>query len=193
MTMQKKVVTFFLLFLGLLWFWVSVIQCSGQDLRECVRERYLSQVGIREKSGHNDGKAVEMYLASCRLQAGAPWCAAFVNWCLQSCGAPAAGSGWSPDWFPVSKIIWAGGTGKDKTRGLSRDSGALPQRGDVLGIYFPSKGRVAHVLFCEEWRGESVITVEGNTNEKGSREGDGVYRKIRLTAQIYVAARWIPK
>jgi hypothetical protein len=192
MSAQKKFVVWFLMLLGLLWFWVSVLQCSAQGSRDCVRAAYMSQVGVRELSGHNDGQAVEMYLASCKLKAGAPWCAAFVNWCLKSCGAPHSNSGWSPDWFPPDKVIWTGGSaGRGKDKGLSGDSGALPLPGDVLGIYFPSKKRIAHVLFCEEWRGRTVVTVEGNTNEAGSREGDGVYRKIRLTAQIDRAARWI--
>lgn len=39
--------------------------------------------------------------------------------------------------------------------------------------------------------GNFTITVEGNTNEAGSREGDGVYRKRRLKNQIYKISRWI--
>lgn len=72
------------------------------------------------------------------------------------------------------------------------DGGAArrPRKGDVFGIYFPDKKRIAHVGFVDSWDDKYVITVEGNTNEAGSREGDGVYRKRRLVGSIYQVARW---
>jgi hypothetical protein len=33
--------------------------------------------------------------------------------------------------------------------------------------------------------------VEGNTNEAGSNEGDGVYKKRRLINSIYQVANWV--
>ena len=39
--------------------------------------------------------------------------------------------------------------------------------------------------------GGFYITVEGNTSEAGSREGDGVYRKRRAKRTIYKASRWV--
>jgi len=56
--------------------------------------------------------------------------------------------------------------------------------------YFPDKKRIAHVGFVDSWDDKYVITVEGNANEAGSREGDGVYRKRRLIGSIYQVARW---
>jgi hypothetical protein len=72
---------------------------------------------------------------------------------------------------------------------------ALPA--DVAGIYFPSKGRVAHVVLIEIWGENSVTTIEGNTSgsaESGSasdREGEGVYRKKRLKASLYKVRSWL--
>ena len=79
---------------------------------------------------------------------------------------------------------------------LSRAGGGfcthvVPSTGDIFGLYFPEKGRIAHVGFIDEWKDPWVITVEGNTNVLGSREGDGVYRKRRLVASIYKVARYI--
>ncbi len=68
---------------------------------------------------------------------------------------------------------------------------AAPGMGDVFGIYFPEKGRIAHVGFVDEWEEPWVVTVEGNTNVLGSREGDGVYRKRRLTRSVYKVARYV--
>lgn len=67
----------------------------------------------------------------------------------------------------------------------------IPASGDVFGLYFPEKARIAHVGFVDEWNDPWVITVEGNTNVLGSREGDGVYRKRRLVRSIYKVARYI--
>ena len=67
----------------------------------------------------------------------------------------------------------------------------LPTTGDVFGLYFPEKKRIAHVGFIDQWDGTWMISVEGNTNVSGSREGDGVYRKRRLVRTIYKVARYI--
>ncbi|MES2875810.1 MAG: hypothetical protein V4708_18950 [Bacteroidota bacterium] len=66
-----------------------------------------------------------------------------------------------------------------------------PNTGDVFGLYFPEKGRIAHVGFIDEWKDPWVVTVEGNTNVLGSREGDGVYRKRRLVRTVSKVARYV--
>lgn len=150
------------------------------ELREYVAQVYGSQVGIREKTNNNDGREVEMYLASAGLKKGNPWCAAFVTWTYKQSGVKAMVSGYSPAWFPSSKVIW------------KNNKGQSPAQADVFGLWFANKGRVAHVGFIDAWKdGDYAVTVEGNTNEGGSREGDGVYRKRRLKRQIYVISRWI--
>ena len=66
-----------------------------------------------------------------------------------------------------------------------------PSTGDVFGIYFPEKKRIAHVGFIDSWDGTWLISVEGNTNTSGNADGDGVYRKRRPTSSIYQVARYI--
>ena len=138
---------------------------------------------MRELTGSNDGPRVEEYLASCRLGKGHAWCAAFVTWCYQQAGIAAVKSAWSPDWFPKNNTIY--------TRGEKNN--VTPSKCDVFDIYFVEKKRVAHVGFIDEWNEGSnyCITVEGNTNDTGSREGDGVYRKRRIKSQIYKVSRYI--
>ena len=68
---------------------------------------------------------------------------------------------------------------------------ATPLPGDVMGLYFAHLGRIAHVGIIYRWGEKKVVTIEGNTNDAGSREGDGVYKKIRLTRQIYAVSNWI--
>lgn len=67
----------------------------------------------------------------------------------------------------------------------------IPETGDVFLIWFPKLGRPAHIGFVERWGNRTVITVEGNTNDNGSREGDGVYRKRRLQKQVWAVCDFI--
>jgi hypothetical protein len=144
---------------------------------------YRSQIGVRESTGHNDGARVESYLKVTGLGKGNAWCAAFVAWTYQQAGVDALTSAWSPNWFPASNTIYTRGSASNQT----------PSQADVFGIFFEAKKRIAHVGFIDEWQPDKpyTITVEGNTNEAGSREGDGVYRKRRLKSQIYKVSRWI--
>ena len=186
-------VTFAVVVILLLMALFTVIEGKAQGIetirdnaiRECVATQYTQAIGVREASGKNDGVDVKKYLASVKLPEGHAWCAAFVNYVLKKCGANVAGSGWSPAWFPQSRLVF------NKSFGLGSNTGTLPQRGDVFGIYFPNKGRIAHVGFIDVWEESHITTVEGNTNDAGSREGDGVYKKKRLTKQIHAVANWI--
>lgn len=67
----------------------------------------------------------------------------------------------------------------------------IPKPADVFGIYFANLKRIAHVGFVDEWGDKYLITVEGNTNEAGSNEGDGVYKKRRLISSIYQVSDWV--
>lgn len=115
------------------------------------------------------------------MKKGNPWCAAYVSWSFQQDCVPNPKSAWAPDYFPLDKIIW------DRRKDLKQEVKA----GDVFGIYFPNKGRIAHVGFILEWGNKTITTIEGNTNEAGSREGDGVYKKFRLKSQIFQVSSWI--
>ncbi len=202
-----------------------------QNLRKQVRDIYTSQIGIREK-GSNSGPAVEQYLLYVKLPKGNPWCAAFVCWVFGQASIDNPRTGWSPDLFKGSKVIWgqaesrklkvesrAGESGESGTKNqesrhsriaysypssLTTDNGERttdhrqqvtdnwqPTIGDVFGIYFPDKNRIAHTGFIDQWDGTWLITVEGNTNVSGGREGDGVYRKRRPVKSIYQVARYI--
>jgi hypothetical protein len=143
---------------------------------------YSQEIGIREKSNRNDGSQVENYLQYTGHSKGAPWCAAFVSWCLGKAGISNPQTAWSPALLPAKRIIWKNTWQKEKIQ---------PQAGDVFGIWYASKKRIAHCGFIDVWGDSIVITVEGNTNEAGSREGDGVYRKRRLKRTLYAVADWI--
>ena len=148
-------------------------------IREKVVEKYTSQIGVRETDGNNNGKEIRSYLKSTGFNYPVPWCAAFVCWVLTACDLPNPQSAWSPSWFPKSKTIYRYGKGQ------------TPQTADVFGIYYNRLNRIGHVGFIDHWgEGSYCITVEGNTNTAGSREGDGVHKKRRLKRQIDKVSRW---
>ncbi len=124
---------------------------------------------------------MEAYLATTGLGPGYAWCAAFVSWVLTENNVPNPQSAWSPSWFPLRNTIY--------TRGQNNRLTPLP--GDVFGIYFNNLNRIAHVGFIHRFRDDISVTVEGNTNDTGSRQGDGVYLKRRPTRQIYKISRFI--
>ena len=131
------------------------------------------ELGVREKTGHNDGPQVKAYLQIVGLKTGAPWCAAYVSYVFAHAGYAAPRTAWSPALFPVSRIT----------------SVALPA--DVFGIYFPEYHRIAHVGIVERLDGDYCISLEGNTNPGGSNDGDGVYRRRRLLKTLRRFADWV--
>jgi len=153
-----------------------------KSMRDCLEEIYTSQIGVREV-GNNAGPDVEKYLKSAGVPKGSAWCASYVYWTYQKCdsnfviNSPA----WVPSWFPKSKLIFS----------LGKINKRSPQKGDLIGIYFPEKGRLAHIGIFDSESEDFIISVEGNTNEAGSREGDGVYKKKRVKRTVNSISSWI--
>lgn len=180
------------------------INASPVDDRARIKRIYDSQIGVRE-TRPNAGPQVEKYLRYVGLGHGQPWCAAFVCWVLAEAGLRNPRSGWSPDLFTESKVVWKRttltGTVNQKLANrkyvppaastATRKVAATPAPGDVFGIYFPEKKRIAHCGFVDAWNGSWVTTVEGNTNGSGDRDGDGVYRKRRQVSTIYRVSRYV--
>lgn len=131
------------------------------------------EIGVREQTGNNDGPRISQYLHTVGLSHREPYCAAFVCWVYAQAGFNQPRSGWSPDLFPGSRLARS----------------ALP--GDVLGIYFKAYGRIAHVGLIVRQEGDFIISIEGNTNLAGSREGEGVYLKKRHIKTIHSMADWV--
>lgn len=163
----------------LLWMLVAVV-AGRAAWYDSVAAVYTKYIGVREATGRNDGPEVEMFLGYVGFSAGAPWCAAFVSWCFHEAGVEAQRSAWSPAWFPAGRTVYR--------RGRAR--AYHMQRADVFGIYNSRLRRIAHVGFVDGEDGDWLITVEGNTNEAGAREGVGVLRKRRHKRAIERVSRW---
>lgn len=151
-------------------------------LRQDVITLAESKLYVRERTGKNDGKDVEMFLRSVGRKKGDAWCAAFVSWLHIQNNIPNPESGWSPDWFRNNLVY---------KRPIPRMTPFVSRPGQVFGLWYESKGRVAHVGIIESETRLHYHTIEGNTNTAGSNEGDGVYRKIRRKTDIYAISDFV--
>lgn len=143
-------------------------------------------VGEREK-GHNAGPFVTKVLAAAGLGPGFPWCASFVRWSLDSVGlrhvGPRKGSAAVRNW-----AAWA--TQNTKTLNIEE-----VVKGDLF--FWLNDNQTGHIgwvidaYFSKSAQCWFISTIEGNTNDGGSREGDGVYRRQRkVTPNIRFMRLW---
>lgn len=139
-----------------------------------VVARYLlmlgSQVNYREGRA-SDGEwtnenAFGLYFGQNKVA----WCSWFASWGAVAAGIPATvipRTGYTPtglNWF--------------KAHGRAVPAGVKP--GDIGYVYSSSLGRVHHVFVVEKiLPGNRIQTLEGNTNQTGSAQGNGVYRNTR--------------
>ena len=73
---------------------------SNPCLLEVSEEVLRSQIGLKEKTGHNDGEHVKKYLLSVGIKTPAPYCQAGQYWCfVQACDS----LGFSYDLIPIPK------------------------------------------------------------------------------------------
>jgi hypothetical protein len=158
-----------------------------------------SQVGVKEVGGNNRGAKIREYQSTTTLKpAPWPWCAAFCCWVIDQWLKDPQNTSWlnlkqmtPSQWRPRTAaafgfIEWA----KKRpatTKILSEN--AKPQVGDLVVFDFSHIGIVVGV-------GEKNFQcVEGNTNQKGTRDsdsGDGVWLKTRTSSLVRNYIRIIP-
>lgn len=143
---------------------------------------------IREKTGNNDHPMIDRMFDYLGLPHNLSWCLAFCLWCVHMAVNP----------MPYPKIarcstFWEKAQANDfKYKTFDAEDVAWgiekPLPGDIMVF---SHSRVAG---RNNWNGHAALvekpitlrkwaTIEGNTNGAGSREGNGVYRKVRTAKQ----------
>lgn len=172
---QLVIKLFMVFFFGLV-----ALHMSGNDTRQCVLSSARADLGVREATGHNDGARVEAYQKHVGIPAHGPYCAGFVSTHLDACGVDNPRSGWSPDYAAPKDRVWT-----------THKAVRMPLPADVFTLYFPSMGRVGHTGLVERVDGRYLVTLEGNTNGGGSRDGDGVYRRRRELRKVYAVTNYI--
>lgn len=144
-------------------------------------ESYLtSQVGVKEKTGKNDGEEVEKYLKSVGLGKGYAWCQAFLYWGFSKAAEQLKVTNPMPKTAGVLDN-WR------KSKSFQVSKGQLPKFGDVFTMDF-GKG-TGHAGFVISVDNGYINTVEGNTSADPTlpsedREGQGVYLRRRKISSI---------
>ena len=149
---------------------ILLSQCLFAQKHVQIAETF---VGVREKTGRNDGKEVEMFLKSVGLSKGYPYCAAFVSYCLTQANVkkPVVRSAMARN-FETRESIKA----KDVLIGKNK----VPP-GSII-VWRKGSTVNGHAGFAVNWSGVKGNTIEANTSsgEKGSQsDGDGVFKRTR--------------
>lgn len=144
---------------------------KADEGRKKVLDIAKKEIGVQEDH-ENSSPRVDQYNAYVGFKK-VPWCASFVCWCFGQAGCTQPRTAWSPALFPWNR--------------LAKD----PLAGMVLGVYFPELKRIAHCGFVIKVKDDWVLSVEGNTSANGSREGTGVFRRMRHKRTIHCYANWL--
>ncbi len=152
---------------------------------DAVIDQAQADVGVRESPlGSNRGTRVEAMQKVVRIPPGSPWCAAAVA----AWGVEALGNIWP---LPLTGSC-------DVLLDFARRRGILhtePKRGDVfLRLDATDDDDAQHAGIVERAHENGDFdTIEGNTNDGGSREGDGCYERERSIKgkTRYRFVRWI--
>ena len=136
-----------------------------------------SQVGVKER-GWNRGTEVEAYQEEAGMGTGGgyAWCACFVYWCLRKSGGKLSSLPGRGQCASVRRWRdWAQGAGWIEP---------VPKRGRLF--FWLDSGGTGHIGWCLGPARFGVFrTIEGNTDSGlGSREGDGVYKRLRSIEEL---------
>lgn len=152
------------------------------DIAEMAKMVAVSQVGVMELTGRNDGPAVEAFLTSVGLPKGNPWCMAFLYWCYAGAAASLLRAN------PMAK------TGHCLTQ-LARTKPELifhePQVNDVYIMDFGGGSGHTGIVTKVYSGGVHFDGIEGNTNHTGSANGNEVLYHTRKIATIKAFIRYI--
>lgn len=152
--------------------------CSGNSRPDVIRARvqqvYTSQLGVVERTNHNDGKEVCKYLAYVGRTQGDAWCAAFVSWVFHTAGFQTMKSGRAANWYDHKGLIYQYGMQNPKQQ---------PQAGDLVLYYDYRQGRICHIGFFDKYGDKYCETVEGNIHGPNGKQG--VHRIKRYWKSFY--------
>lgn len=125
---------------------------------------------VRE-AGPNRGRFVEAIIRFAGGEPGEPWCASFVYYV----GRKMLGSNWPLPKTRACDVLLEHGR---KHNAVSEEP-APPKRG-ALFLVLASDTDATHVGFIDEVLPDGrFLTIEGNSNDRGVRDGDGVVANVR--------------
>jgi len=138
------------------------------ELSTIALQKAVTQIGQQENpQGSNWGHPVQDYLNAVGIDFPASWCMAFVYWCFNEA---------SKQLGINNPLFRTGGVLRAYNRAVNNvvKDAAI---GDIFVIDFGHG--LGHTGIIENIEGELLHTIEGNTNDTGSREGYEVCRRVR--------------
>ena len=155
----------------------KVVEIATGEEQQHVREVPL---------GSNRGPRVDQYLRAAGIDpttGSFPWCAGFIVWCFDNA---ARGLGVAS---PVPRTagvhdMWQK-AGRAGFRRIAQDTAVSdPSQVQPGHVFFIDTGEGhGHVGLVVGRNGGDLLTIEGNTNELGGREGVGVFARTRPIRQ----------
>lgn len=161
---------------------IVVTEAAPNNLLTETLKVAITQIGVMEDPpGSNKGPQVNAYLASVGLPPGLFWCAAFVYWCFDKA---AVNIGKANPLVKTGHVMthWNKTTGKKITMNEAVNKPSLIKPGHIFILN--TGGSAGHTGLVEKVEGGIIHTIEGNSNNSGSRNGIGVFRLQRKIAKI---------
>lgn len=146
-------------------------------LSEKALQIAISQIGQKENPlGSNWGEPVKTYLHSVGINFPAAWCYAFLYYCFERAAEELSIVNPLPK---TGSVLHAW-----ELAPIANKISIHPQVGDIF--IADHGGGLGHAGIIESLQSSAVIlilnTIDGNTNNNGSREGVEVERKVRKAA-----------
>lgn len=161
---------------------ITVTDTAPNTLLTEVIKIAVTQLGVMEvPPGSNKGPEVDQYLASVGLPPGNFWCAAFVYWCFNKACTQL---GRNNPVYKTGHVMthWNKTAGKKIVTVDAVDKPSLIKPGHIFILN--TGGSSGHTGLVEKVEGGFIHTIEGNSNDGGSRNGIGVFRLQRKIAKI---------
>lgn len=138
------------------------------DFAKQVIDSARTQVGVHEGKSNgrwNNRQRYSKEVPGLEWSDGQPWCATFVAWNAMKGGAS--------DLYPRTASCDVGGNWF-KSRGQWSEHPAVGAQ-----VFYGTPRDLNHTGIVYAYDDDYIYAIEGNTNDSGSREGDGVYLKKR--------------
>jgi len=145
----------------------------------------VSQIGVQEEpKGSNRGPQVEAYLKCVGLGGGYAWCQAFVRWCYEQAAKELGIPNPVPNTAGVLQCWNKADVGMKLIPAQFISHAQLIVPGSQLIMDF-GHGE-GHTGIVEKVLNGVIHTIEGNTNDDGSREGYEVCRRERRCIDVHI-------
>jgi len=155
---------------------------NGKDIPQKMVLLAREEIGVSEVDGSNCGPRVDEYKAATWLDSekGWPWCAAFICWLVREAikeeevgfKRPQTAGAWDFENWAKKEVA----NDIDLRKPTNEDIKA----GDIVIFTFSHIGLAVKDIDSSGY----VMTIEGNTNGAGSREGGSVLEKKRHVSKI---------